>query len=350
MGKPKQTVIEINGKRYDAHTGQLLKTATPVSHPVKAKPTRVQDVSRSVATSHRVHKTVQRSQTLMRTAVKRPAQPAKLKPAAAAHKPVADIRAAQPKPVSPATLLTKHHDSARIARASQVERSKLVRKFTDFAAVSTPLQAQPVATKVAVLPVQPAPSVPLSAHKPLDLKSSILEKGLQRATSHNETFDHKPAKRSRKKRPRLVTYAAGALATLLLAGFIGYQYLPNVSVRYAAARSGIQAGLPGYQPSGFSLSRRIQYTPGQITLSYASNTDDRQFTITQRESNWNSDALKSSYVLGASTHVQTYEDKGRTIYLYGDNSATWVSNGVWYDIKGDSELTSDQLIRIATSL
>lgn len=86
-------------------------------------------------------------------------------------------------------------------------------------------------------------------------------------------------------------------------------------------------------------------------LNYSSNSDEREFTITQRDSNWNSETLKSNYVLGASTEApQTYEDKGRTIYLFGEGAATWVSNGIWYEIKGDSKLTPDQLVRIATSL
>lgn len=286
----------------------------------------------------------------MRSAVKKPAPAAKVTRITSAPKPAADIRPSQPKAPNRTTVLNKQQAGARQDRASKVERSKLVRKFTDFGNISAPIQPKAAATPVALMPVQPAPAISLGAHKPLDLKSSLIEKGLQRASSHTEKPLAKPARRSRKKRSRAATYAAGALAALLLTGFVGYQYMPNVAVRYAAARSGIQANLPNYQPAGFSLSRKIQYTTGQVTLSYNSNTDDRRFTITQRESNWNSDALKDSYVLGASTHVQTYEDKGRTIYLYDDNSATWVSNGVWYDIKGDSELTSDQLIRIATSL
>lgn len=126
--------------------------------------------------------------------------------------------------------------------------------------------------------------------------------------------------------------------------------MPNISLRYAVARSGVAANLPGYQPAGFALNSRIKYNPGQVVLSYQSNSDDRNYTITQSESNWNSDTLMSNYVATKTEQPQRYEDKGRTIYLYGESNATLVSNGVWYDIKGDAKLTSDQLIRIATSL
>lgn len=342
MGKTKHTILELNGKRYDAQTGRLI--AEPVSSAPSRQPAR--DIKRTTTVSRHVHKTAQRSQTLMRTGVKRPAAPTKMTSSAALAKPEADIRPAQP----PTASLTAHSDNQRISRAHKVQRSKLVRKFSDFGAAGpTPkLAAQAATPSIAILPVRPAPQ--LAARKPLRLKESLIEKGLQNATSHTEKHLVKPAARGRKKRSRLATYGAGALATLLLAGFIGYQNVPNIAMRYAAARSGIAAGLPSYQPAGFALNRRIQYNPGQITLNYSSNADDRAFTITQRESNWNSDTLKTTYVSTKSDQVQTYEDKGRTIYLYGDNNATWVSSGVWYDINGDSQLNSDQLIRIATSM
>lgn len=353
----KQTTIEINGKKYDARTGKLIASASTASRtakptPIAAKPAArqkpvMQDIARPAAVSKPARRPVQRSQTLMRSAVKRPAKPATIK--ATQAKRVTDIA-----PVRPLPPTQKHaslqEDVARAHRAQKIERSKLVSKFGNSKQTAAhPLPISPVTNRIETMPVRPAPI--LKPHNPVE---SILERGLKSAQSHTNTFDKKTAKKSvskaKKRRSKLATYGAGVFAALLLGGFVAYQNIPNISMRYAANRAGIQATLPGYQPSGFALSNRIQYNPGQITVRFASNSDDREFTITQRETAWNSDALLSNYVSTKTDQVHKYEDKGRTIFLYGNNNATWVNGGVWYDIVGDSHLNSDQLIRIATSM
>jgi hypothetical protein len=45
-----------------------------------------------------------------------------------------------------------------------------------------------------------------------------------------------------------------------------------------------------------------------------------------------------------------FQQKGLTIYMYDGSHATWVNQGVWYTIEGDSLLDTEQLLRIATSL
>lgn len=144
--------------------------------------------------------------------------------------------------------------------------------------------------------------------------------------------------------------AAGALAIVLLAGFFAYQNIPNISMRVAASRAGFSAKMPGYQPSGFALQGPINYKPGQISLSFKSNSDDRAFNVSQQVSGWNSEALADNYLAANNKEYQTYQDKGRTIYLYDNSRATWVSGGIWYEVDGNGILSSEQLIRVANSL
>lgn len=357
MGKPSQSTIEINGKRYDARTGKLIATAHPKKTAVPAKPQArrtpvMQDIARSAPRPSRsIHKQIQRSNTLMRHAVKKPVPSPVTRPAKAQTHTAAARRT--PKS-APAAKLILHHDIQRQARAQKVPQSTLVSKFGNISsakpAAHHPISSPTVKSRIAPLPVKAAPAISRPYASPAQ---SVLEKGLKNATSHKETYTPKKQRAARSKRSlrgKLATYGAGALAAVLLFGFIAYQNIPNISMRYAATRAGISASLPGYQPAGFALNNRIQYNPGQITLNFDSNSDDRSFSITQRETAWNSDALLSNYVAAKDGQVQKYEDKGRTIFLYGDNSATWVSGGVWYDINGNSQLNSDQLIRIATSL
>ncbi len=341
MSKPSHTSIEINGKRYDARTGKLL--STPAVHTPKIEPTKLSDVKpRPTQPHHQVHKSPERSQTLMRHAVKRPS-PARTH--TASHSP------ARPTKQQGTVFGSMHHqyDSAREERAHKIERSNLVSKFSDF--TSQPSGAAPVMVQKRVQPlaVQPAPALQAAVSFPAHPRTeALLTKGLQAAESHSTAAPVERHKKARKT--RLSALSAGLAAFLLLAGFIMYQNTPNLAVRYASARAGVAAQLPDYKPSGFALNKSIQYNPGQVIVNFSSNSDDRNFTITQRSSSWSNDELLGNYVASASEQVHTYEDNGRTIYLYGNANATWVDEGVWYDINGNSELNSDQLIRIATSM
>jgi hypothetical protein len=107
--------------------------------------------------------------------------------------------------------------------------------------------------------------------------------------------------------------------------------------------------LPSYNPGGFRLAGPISYSQGQITIGYKSNTDNREYQITQKKSNWDSESLLSN-VVTKNAGYQIARDHGLTIYLYGDGSATWVNSGVWYTIEGQSQLSSTQIQKIAASM
>ncbi len=347
VGTQQKTTIDINGKRYDARTGRLLhdhKPAVATHKPEAKKPTRTAlDITRPATAKH-VHKTAERSKTLMRHAVKKPSATPVPEPRQTAVQAMSDVtKPAVKAAVNAVATLHHHFDSERVERAQKIKRSSLVSKFSDF---SSPASGHAAHKKVQPLAVQPAPAHAPAAppHSP---SSTMLENGLKSAQSHTQ---HHKAKKTKSRRSKLVRAGAGGMAVLLMSVFIAYQNVPNMSVRYAAAKAGVSARLPGYSPSGFALDRKIEYTPGKITIQFASNSDDRHFTITQRSSNWNSDTLMSNYVATASDQVHMLEDKGRTIYLYGDSNATWVNGGIWYEIDGNSQLTSNQLIRIASSM
>lgn len=340
------STIEINGKHYDARTGKLLdKDAPKAQKQADAKPVRVvhDGMVKNPAPAKRVHKHLERSQTLMRHAVKKPAKLATPKPSAASV--ATDIKSPV-LPLSVPSVLFNAKDSEREKRASRFKQSNLVSKFGS-GAVHT--DTQPVIKKVQPLAVQPAPALSqLATHT--QAAEKLIEKGLRAAQSHNNSHHFKPARSKRAKRTKLASIASASMAVLLLGAFFAFQNVPNVSMRYAAAKAGVSAHLPSYKPAGFSLSNRIQYNPGQVTVNFSSNSDERSFSITQRSSTWNSETLLNNHVASASDQFQTFEDKGRTIYLYGSSHATWVNGGVWYEIDGNSQLNSDQLIRIASSM
>lgn len=355
MGKEQHT-IELNGKRYDVRTGKILSAHQTVQggHASYTKPvaqqagvaldgfTKHKKVNRAAhpkTTAHAVHQKTERSKTLMRSAVTKP----KIKPTAPAAAPI------------------KRHPTPRVAvdpvrksRASKIPKSHLVSRFSSAA-------HKPVPSKTSVLPVRPEPEAPppipvLDKHHQVFNKSSqSFQHAIDRATSHTEPHPKKATRRQRVARKlrvgnRTVSIATASLAVLLLVGFIGYQNVPNLAMRVATTRAGVQGSLPGYQPAGFGISGPIHYKSGEITITYKSNTDNRQFQVSQRSSQWNSEALLENHVATERKAFQTFQDSGKTIYIYDNNNATWVDGGVWYEIEGNSSLNNDQLLRMAASM
>lgn len=352
--RPKSNTIELNGKRYDAKTGKVVTGSTivkPGSKPAAAKTggnidgfsRRPKTVTRNKTTATAVHRKTEKSKTLMRNVVKKPAAP---KPKAA----IPAVKKSRPS-------IHMDIDPKRISRAKTVHKSPLVSKFG-----GTQKRVRPV---TAPLPVKPAPDEPpmLHTHGKPDVASAkrksvhqkALQKALDEATSHKQPKTKKTSRRqklSHKLRVsnRTVNIAAASLAVMLLSGFVAYQNIPNLSMQIATARAGVNGTLPGYQPAGFGLVGPIRYQNGQIVLNYASRSDERQFKVSQTATQWNSDTLQENFLVSAEKTYQTFQNSGKTIYIYDDNNATWVDGGVWYQIEGNSALSNDQLLRMAASM
>lgn len=347
-----ENIIVINGKRYDAKTGHLLDSSPKHAvHKPAAKRqngpsidgfSRRPSAAAKPVVAHAVHKKTEKSKTLMRGAVKKPAHS---KVHAAAHASHPKTHSAEP------IVSVDNHE--RAARAASIAKSKLISRFG-----SQPAAAPAKHTAVAHLPVAPAPPITMHHGAPIITKTGAVNpfhNAVEKAVSHEQPPHRKTSRRGRAARalritPRTLSFGSFILAGLLLSGFFVYQNIPNLAMKVASARSGVHASLPGYKPAGFALNGPIKYGSGKISVSYRSVSDDRAFQITQSTSEWNSETLLENFVAVDRRAYQTYQDKGKTIYIYNDNNATWVDGGVWYQVEGASSLNSDQLLRIANSL
>lgn len=300
------------------------------------------------APAKKVHHKPERSKTLMRTVVKKPA-------------------VKQPQATAIKTELPAHHIKTptlaetvrpeRALNASLIHKSNLISKFGRSFNGSH--------IKTDVVPVKSAPNerthkaskAAAAIAKPVTAKvvANPFDTALENATSHEQPkikktpLHHKVARKLRINPGTLVAGSTG-LVLLVIAGFWAYTNVPNVAVRVAAMRAGVSASVPSYQPAGFTLKGPISYEPGQITINYKSNTDNRDFSVVQRTSDWNSETLLDNFVNAKNQQYQTVEANGRTIYIYDGGNATWVDGGTWYQVLSKSTLSSDQLLRIADSL
>lgn len=246
----------------------------------------------------------------------------------------------------------------RLRRAKSIKKSEYIQRFPVSPQSAEDFLAPPlIKVTEQTTAIEPEKNVTSDAtvSQPKTTKTrqeKIFEKAIENADSHKSLSRANHQKHHRQKlhtKRRTFRYASGALATLLLIGFVLYQNIPNLSMRIASSKAGFSASLPGYNPSGYALSGPVVYSPGKITVNFSSNSDDRNYSLTQQVSNWNSQALIDNFFAVDNKEFQTYQEKGKTIFLYGDKNATWVSGGVWYQIQDADELSSDQILNIASS-
>lgn len=364
-------VIELNGQKYDATTGKpVAVTNTSAAQPTPKAPSgprhldgfsrRPGAVKQAIAPPRPVHSKTQKSQTLMRKAVTKPIAPAKMHAKVASPASHAAHISPQPK--------VESIKPGRAIRATHITQSNLISKFGK----------NPATINSEVVPVKPVPTpsgsvghvakpvaaphthkaAPFShtettpAHGP---KNDVFQKAIDHAVSHKSPklkkprVHHRIAKKLRVS-PRVVTFSGMTLAVLAVGSLLAYQNMPEIAMRVASARAGLNANLPAYQPSGFSLSGPIKYDSGEVTVNYQSHSDQRAFNVVQKNSSWNSETLLENFVATTKQPYQTFQANGRTIYIYEGNKATWVDGGVWFNIDGEANLNSDQLLKIADSL
>ena len=253
---------------------------------------------------------------------------------------------------SPALM---HADPSRAHRAEAIEKSSAIARF------NRTKPSAPASLKTIEQPQESEnlPSAPKSTHTAVALPVSPKERLISKAmsniaveeTTHHAKHKHHAAKRSRIHGRHITKYASTALVVLVLAGYVTYLNVPSLSMKVAAHRAGFAATLPGYKPSGYSLSGPIAYSPGEVTLNFRSTTDGRRFSLKQQPTTWDSTALLENYVTRKNQNYLTYQDRGLTIYIYDGSSASWVNAGKMYHLEGNnSQLDTDQLLKLATSV
>lgn len=358
-----QKTIIINGVEYDSQSGLPVdKTVTATTTaPTKA----VFTPHTPVRPSQSVHQTTEKSQTLNRQTVKKSTP----KPAASVVAQATPAVSAQPAKKSPAITKFAPHPATinkaprmmDIAPATNRMNPANKRTLAPKKVSPVAIRTQPVAT-----PTKPAVSAPVTmkavhttpaaqqpttpaAPKPSQIiKQEAIDKAL--ATPTKREGKRRKIAKSHAKKTRTLSIASASLALLMLGGYFTYLNMPSLSVRVAAAQSGVNASYPGYKPDGYSINGLVTYNKDTVTMKFASNGGPQSYTIDQTKKNWDSSAVLENYVkpkVGGS--YIPYSERGLTIYTF-ENNAAWVNNGTFYTISGDAPLSSDQILHIASSM
>lgn len=389
-------MIEINGQRYDASSGLPLASdfrepkisanqtdATASDEPQQAKP------QESASTSHRSHKLAshakahptQTSRVYNRRSVKKP--DVSIKPAIKLSKPASHSLPAHKAESSLIKLSTANINPKRAEHASRAQKSEAIRRFSVNRApaasfsgaaranIPAPARRSPhVKTGRAfdIVPARhPSSAVPTNNHQApatvaavaqptiLPTKFESLVEKSERTNNHRYLEYTPVSKRSgwarlKSGQRRAVAFAAIGLLIILVSGFVFYQQKANIELQLADARAGINAGLPGYKPSGFSVGD-FTYKSGLVAINFNSERDGHYYKLIQTASNLNSEGL-AEQLSTEGNYFETLHKAGQTIYANTKGPAAraaWVSGGILYRIEGNASLSQDDILNIATN-
>ncbi|MDB5178737.1 MAG: hypothetical protein JWN01_680 [Patescibacteria group bacterium] len=267
------------------------------------------------------------------------------KPAPAVQRAANHIPAAAPK----TTVHERHtaHVTDRLEHAKRVDRSPHINKFANGLASGTPQRSAPV---------QPAPApTPAALELPqiTATQHEAMTRLAQPAPAPTPAPGNPVAKPRRRLNMSLTPHSSRALATTaavaIMAGYVWMQNYPKLALQNASNQAGLTASLPSYMPSSYTLAH-TDTKPGLVTLNFASPSASSALKIAQTRTSWDSSSLLDNYVIKNTDDYATVQGQGLTIYLFGQNQATWVNHGIRYSIEGATRLSREQILKIAYSL
>lgn len=316
-------IVIINGRKYDKYTGMPLDESSE-------KATRSNHATN-------LHSRLNRSKTLDRRYVKRRTDPKK----EAVPETETDASPVAPSK-STAETAPPVHKIARFAKSPRTGKN-----IDGIGPVAHPIVKSVQAQKT----IAAQPTAAKKVHKPSDvIKSEAIDEALAKAPSHHRERHKEPKSSTNNRRSRITALATAGTALLLLVGYFSYLNMPNLSVRVAAARAGIDATYPSYRPSGYSISGPVSYDEGKVRMKFNSNGSSQSFVLAQESSNWNSSTVLEKYVEPkAGENYSVTSEGGLTIYAWKGNAA-WTSGGILYTVTGDGNISPDQIRHMAVSM
>ncbi len=351
------SVVELNGNRYDAVSGQIIGAAKGAAASLRTASGSIDGFMRAKvvkptlpprhslrAPAQRAGRLAQRSQTLMRSTVNKPSTHQHQ----SSHKKIGSgsLDSVNPKRSFKAKTVTRSEKIIKFSKNPQKKSSKAAISGEVLPLPSHKFSRANMHSKQST--PNPMPSMVTSvSHQKLE---RLLDQALVGADSHKKTLHHKRGRLSRLLHSK--KYLSVAILVLLLAVCVfAWQRVPQFSIKVAAATSHVPASAPAYVPPGYTMAGHAGSSEGKVTVSFKSKEDPAKvFTITQRNTNMGSTAMAST-LLPPKASVQTSQINGTTVYVYdGQNDAMWVNHGIHYQIHDKANLDSNEVLHIAQSL
>lgn len=328
--------IIINGKKYDAITGELL-SAPKNNCSIKNK-----DISK-------IHNNLQRSSTLNRKYVTVPKRQG--------------VSLHQDEMIS---QFKRRHDyqeamlRAREAKETQQDRI-LISRFSKNSKIISPISKEQIKEVEKIAPFEEHP-LAKKANEELRAKKAqkqeisnqeVKEFAISQAIKKSREESKKSRGIHRKSffaRKKFISFSMGFAVAIFGVGYLTYINLPDIASRITAFQSGMAVETPAYIASGYSPKGLAYFDGKNVNFEYKKG--DSNYKIQQSQSGWDSSALLQNYVTKKwSEDYSTTYSNGLTIYSNRRGESVWVNNGKLYKVEASGNKISDEEIRkIAISL
>jgi hypothetical protein len=234
----------------------------------------------------------------------------------------------------------------RLLHAKSVHQSLHISRFEHGSQLSN------ITLHVAHLPVQAAPTVaapaaPAAPHRKPYNKPDMFEQAIANASHFVDVKAHSKHLRKKAKR-HVISMAAGTLALLVIATFAVFQNTPGLQIGYAGMKAGFASTTPNFKAAGFAYTG-VNGQSGKLTIGFA-GSDGAKYNLVQTPTSWSAaDMIQnvSSTDQTGQPNYQTLQAGNTEVYRFDNNSATWVKNGKWYQVNGQSGLSDQQVQALA---
>jgi hypothetical protein len=328
--------IIINGKKYDAITGELL-SAPKNNCSIKNK-----DISK-------IHNNLQRSSTLNRKYVTVPKRQG--------------VSLHQDEMIS---QFKRRHDyqeailRAREAKETQQDRI-LISRFSKKSKIISPISKEQIKEVEKIAPFEEHPLAKKAneelrakkVQKQEILNQEVKEFAISQAIEKSREESKKSRGIHRKSffaRKKFISFSMVFAVAIFGVGYLTYINLPDIASRITAFQSGMAVETPAYIASGYSPKGLAYFDGKNVNFEYKKG--DSNYKVQQSQSGWDSSALLQNYVTKKwSEDYSTTYSNGLTIYSNRRGESVWVNNGKLYKVEVSGNKISDEEIRkIATSL
>ncbi len=291
--------------------------------------------------SSATHRGPQRSSTLNRNYVKKPATPSHPLITSAAKRQAEDLKRRQ--------ILAAQMNQQRLA-SLRSQNTPQATKSTHLTQPDTPFMRHPLQKRIASQAPRPATMPSASERKNLAIKQA-----LQSVSSISEdqnqpslTTAIRQQTRQTKGKKILLAFACAGCCMFLLGYFI-HLNLPDISMQVAAMHTGINASYPSYPPRNFQLANVFTEEKDKVVIEFA-GPNQKSFSISETKSAWDSTALLNNFVKpNWDEDYDTIREQGITIYI-SESNAAWVNGGIFFHLEAEAgTLSKKQIKNLVTS-
>lgn len=335
MGKKMRDEIIINGKKYDAITGELLSDLR------KNRNIELKDISK-------IHNNLQRSNTLNRRYVSVPRR-----------------QGGSPHQEELINQFKRRHDyqeailRAREAKETQQDRI-LISRFSKDSKIISPISKKQLEEADQIAPFEEHPLAKKANEELRGKKAQKQEISNQEvkafAVSRAIEKSREESKKSRGihrksifARRKFISFSMGFVVAVFGVGYLTYINLPDIASRITAFQSGMTVETPAYIASGYSPKGLAYFDGKNVNFEYKKG--DLSYKVQQSQSSWDSSALLQNYVIqNWDKDYSTAYSNGLTIYSNRRGEAVWVNNKKLYRIESSDKISDEEIRKIATSL